>query len=68
MMSQGDLDILAAAAWELVTSTLANMPEPPRGERVRGLSASLEGDVAKQRERLEQRVPARRLDTPKGSA
>jgi hypothetical protein len=33
-MSLGDLDILAAASWELLTTTLANMPESQRGRRV----------------------------------
>jgi hypothetical protein len=67
-MSVGELDILAAASMELLTSTLANMPEPMRGERVRGLSDTLAGDVAKKRARLEQKIPNRRLDTPEGSA
>jgi hypothetical protein len=67
-MSGGELDILAAAAMELLTITLANMPEPKRGERVRGLSTTMAADVAQKRERLEQKIPARRLDTPKGSA
>jgi hypothetical protein len=67
-MSGGELDILAAAAMELLTITLANMPEPKRGERVRGLSTTMAADVAQKRERLEQKIPARRLDTPKRSA
>ena len=32
-MSLGKLDILAAASMEVLTSALANMPEPMRGER-----------------------------------
>jgi hypothetical protein len=67
-MSQGDLDVLAAAAMELLTRALANMPEPERSERVRGLSATMAADVAQKREQLEQKIPNRRLDTPKGSA
>jgi hypothetical protein len=34
-MTLGDLDILAAASWELLTTTLANMPESQRRRRVR---------------------------------
>jgi hypothetical protein len=60
-MTLGDLDILAAASWELLTTTLANMPESHRGRRVRRLSESLVADVAKKRERLEQKI-AGRLD------
>jgi hypothetical protein len=71
-MSLGDLDILAAASIELLTSTLANMPEPARCERVNGLTETLAGDVAQKRERLEQKIPNRKLDalrqTPPGSA
>ena len=67
-MKQGDLDVLTAATMELLTMTLANMPEPIRGKRVEGLSATLAADVAKRRERLEQKIPGRRLDRPKGSA
>jgi hypothetical protein len=67
-MNLGDLDILAAASMELLTITLANMPEPQRGERVRGLSETLAADVAQKRERLEQKIPNRRLDAPEGSA
>jgi hypothetical protein len=44
------------------------MPEPRRGEIVRGFSAELAADVSKKREWLEQRFQIRRLDTPKGSA
>jgi hypothetical protein len=66
-MSLGDLDILAAASMELLTLTLANMPEPQRSERVRGLSETLAVDVAQKRELLEQKIPSRRLDTPGGS-
>jgi len=52
---------------------LANMPEPMRGERVRGLSATLASDVAQKRRRIEQKIPNRKLDAlrqtpPKGSA
>jgi hypothetical protein len=60
-MTLGDLDILVAASWELLTTTLANMPESHRGRRVRRLSESLVADVAKKRERLEQKI-AGRLD------
>jgi hypothetical protein len=67
-MTQGDLDVLAAASMELLTSAIANMPEPRRGETVRALSETLAVDVAKKRERLEQKIPNRRLDAPKGSA
>ena len=68
LMNRGDLDILAAASMDLLTLTLANMPEPRRGETVRGLSETLAIDVAKKRERLEQKIPNRKLDAPKGSA
>ena len=34
-MKQGDLDVLTAATMELLTMTLANMPEPIRSKRVR---------------------------------
>jgi hypothetical protein len=67
-MKLGDLEILAAASMELLTLTLANTPEPARGETVRGLSATLATDVAQKRKRLEQKIPNRRLDTPEGSA
>jgi hypothetical protein len=67
-MNLGDLEVLAAASMELLTTTLANMPEPRRGEIVRGLSESLAADVARKREWLEQRLPIRRFDEPKGSA
>ena len=67
-MKQGDLDVLAAATMELLTMTLANMPEPIRGKRVEGLSATLAADVAKKRERLDQNILARHLETPRGSA
>lgn len=36
-MNLADLEVLAAATVELLTNTLANMPEPRRGEVVRGL-------------------------------
>ena len=61
-MTMGDLDILAAASWELLTTTLANMPESQRGKRVRQLSETLAADVAKKRGRLEQKIGGR-LDT-----
>jgi hypothetical protein len=72
-MSLGKLDILAAASTELLTLALANMPEPMRGERVRGLSATLARDVVQKRRRIEQKIPNRKLDAlrqtpPKGSA
>ena len=72
-MSLGKLDILAAASMELLTLALANMPEPTRGERVRGLSATLAADVAQKRKRIEQKIPNRKLDAlrqtpPRGSA
>jgi hypothetical protein len=37
---------------DLVISALANMPEPMRGQRVKGLSETLAADVAKKREQL----------------
>jgi hypothetical protein len=52
-MALGDLDILAAASWELLTTTLANMPESQRRRRVRQLSETLA------RERLEQKIVGR---------
>jgi hypothetical protein len=67
-MKQGDLDVLTAATMELLTMTLANMPEPIRSKRVEGLSATLAADVAKKRERIEQNILAQHLDTPRGSA
>ncbi|MGB6767364.1 MAG: hypothetical protein WBE50_04625 [Methyloceanibacter sp.] len=67
-MSLGDLEVLAAASMELLTTALANMPEPRRGEIVKGLSTTMAADVARKREWLEQKIPGRRLDTPKGSA
>jgi hypothetical protein len=67
-MSLGDLEVLAAASMELLTTALANIPEPRRGELVNGLSATMAADVARKREWLEQRIPGRRLDTPEGSA
>ncbi len=69
-MTLGDLDILAAASWELLTTTLANMPESHRGRRVRQLSQRLVTDVAKKRERLDQKIAGRldalRQTSPKG--
>jgi hypothetical protein len=67
-MNLADLEVLAAASMELMTTALANMPEPRRGEIVRGLSETLAVDVAKKREWLERNIPNRRLDAPKGSA
>ena len=67
-IKQGDLDVLTAATMELLTMTLANMPEPIRSKRVEGLSATLAADVAKKRERIEQNILTRHLDTPRGSA
>jgi hypothetical protein len=61
-MTSGDLDILAAASWELLTTTLANMHEAQRGRRVRQLSETLATDVAKKRGRVEQKI-AGRLDS-----
>ena len=73
LMSLGKLDILAAASMELLTLALANMPEPTRGERVKGLSATLAADVAQKRKRIEQKTPNRKLGAlrqapPKASA
>ena len=56
-MNQADLDVLAVASVELLTNTLANMPEPMRGDRLRALSMTLEADVAKKRKRIEQSIP-----------
>jgi|ERR1700758_530344 hypothetical protein len=67
-MSLGNLEVRAAAAWELLISILANMPEPTRSQAVEGLSKTLAVDVARKRKQLEQKIPARRLDVPKGSA
>jgi hypothetical protein len=61
-MSLGDLDILAAASMELLTSALANMPEPMRGKMVNKLSEIFAADVAEKRQRLEQKIPGRQLD------
>ena len=52
LRTRADLDILAAAALELLTSALANMPEPMRGHRVSRVSETLATDVAKKREQL----------------
>jgi hypothetical protein len=52
LRTMADLDILAAALMELLTTTFANMPEPMRGQRVRGLSETLAADVAQKREQL----------------
>ena len=67
-MNLSDLEVLAAASMELLTTALANIPEPRRSELVNGLSATMAADVARKREWLEQRIPGRRLDTPEGSA
>ena len=56
-MNQADLDVLAVASVELLTNTLANMPEPVRSDRLKALSSTLEADVAKKRERIEQSEP-----------
>jgi hypothetical protein len=56
-MSQADLDVLAVASVELLTNTLANMPEPMRSDRLRAFKASLKADVAKKRMRIEQSIP-----------
>ena len=56
-MNQADLDVLAVASVELLTNTLANMPEPMRGDRLRALSADLAADVAKKCERIERKIP-----------
>jgi hypothetical protein len=56
-MNLGDLEVLAAASMELLTTTLANMPEPRRGEIVRGLSETLAVDVAQKREWLGRKIP-----------
>jgi hypothetical protein len=42
-MNLGDLEVIAAASMELLTTAIANMPKPRRGEMVRGLSESLAG-------------------------
>ena len=57
MAKEGDLDVLAVASVELLTNTLANMPEPMRGDRLRAFTETLEADVAKKRERIEQSIP-----------
>ena len=64
--TRADLDILAAAAMDLVISALANMPEPMRGQRVKGLSETLAADVAKKREQLG--LDVLQQAPPKGSA
>ena len=66
LRTRADLDILGAAALELLTSALANMPEPMRGQRVRGVSETLAADVAKKREQLG--VDVLQQTPPKGSA
>ncbi len=55
-MNQADLDVLAVATVELLTNTLANMPERMGGDRLRALTVTLEADVAKKRARIEQSV------------
>ena len=66
LRTRADLDILAAALWELLATTLANMPEPMRGQRVTGLSETLAADVAKKREQLG--LDVLQHAPPKGSA
>ena len=66
LRTRADLDILAAAALELLTSALANMPEPMRCQRVRGLSETLAADVEKKREQLG--LDVLQQTPPKGSA
>jgi len=66
LRTRADLDILAAALWELLATTLANMPEPMRGQRVTGLSETLAADVAKKREQLG--LDVLQQAPPKGSA
>ena len=56
-MNQADLDVLAVASVELLTNTLANMPEPMRGDRLKAFSETLAADVAKKRKRIEQSIP-----------
>jgi hypothetical protein len=56
-MNQADLDVLAVAAAELLTNTLANMPEPMRSDRLKAFSEALPSEVAKKRERIEQSIP-----------
>lgn len=56
-MNQADLDVLAVASVELLTNTLANMPEPMRGDRLSAFAETLAADVAKKRERIEQSIP-----------
>ena len=58
-MNQADLGVLAVASVEFLTNTLANMPEPMRGHRLRAISESLDAEVAKKRKRVEQSVPKR---------
>src|SRR5437763_9410428 len=55
--TRADLDVLAVASVELLTNTLANMPEPMRGHGLRALSETLAADVAKKRKRIEQSIP-----------
>ncbi len=66
LRTRADLDILAAAALELLTSALTNMPEPMRGQRVRGVSETLAAEVAKKREQLG--LDVLQQTPPKGSA
>ena len=56
-MNQADLDVLAVASAELLTNTLANMPEPIRNDRLKAFSEALAADVAKKRVRIEQSIP-----------
>jgi hypothetical protein len=66
-MNLADLEVLAAALMELLTTALANMPEPRRGEIVR-IFFRAGSRVSKKREWLEQRFPIRRLDASRDSA
>src|SRR5689334_9226506 len=66
LRTMADLDILAAALMELLTTTFANMPEPMRGQSVRGLSETLADDVAQKREQLG--LDVLQQTPPKGSA
>ena len=56
LMSQGDLDVVAAAAMDLMTMAVANMAEPMRSERVKLLSETMAANVAQKRETLEQKI------------
>jgi hypothetical protein len=69
-MNQADLDVLAVASAELLTNTLANMPEPMRSDRLKAFSETLAADVAKKRERLNRafrKVQRKRLESTRRS-